>query len=78
MNTNQRLIAPSAMVSAIVINYVCHKTGRPTLCSNTRTTVHTEKLVGKVLVAGAWGAFNIWFMPHLLAGKNQHHVLTSA
>lgn len=71
---SQRLIAPALFTIAIGGNYALHKAGLPTLCDDTRVTLHTEKPLGKVVVASGWTALTVFMVPHLIAPRNQHHL----
>lgn len=71
---SQRLIAPALFTTAIGGNYLLHKAGLPTMCDDTRVTLHTESLAGKIAFAGGWAALTTFMLPHIIAPRNQHHL----
>lgn len=71
---SKRLIAPALFTTAVVGNYGLHKAGLPTMCDDTRVTLHTESLAGKIVFVSGWAALSTFILPHIIAPRNQHHL----
>lgn len=65
-------IAPGLLASAVVVNYIVHKTGiADTICINGRRVLRTDTLAGRVVSVGLWAWFSGWFVPHFIKGPLQ-------
>lgn len=51
------------LVGSLVVNFVQHKRGRPTICSTTR------KRIPATVFVGLWAGFNAWFVGHWLGPR---------
>lgn len=61
-------LSTALLASALVTNYVSHKTGHGTICSTTRPIFRVNTKTGKVVAVAAWASLTAWFVPHFING----------
>jgi hypothetical protein len=55
------------LAGSLVVNYIQHRRGKPTICSTSR-----RHLPAILFVAG-WSVFNAWFVRHWLKPRLARH-----
>lgn len=71
-------LAPGLLVSALVVNYVVHKTdSADTICINGRRLLHTDTRLGRAAAVASWAALTGWLLPHFVNGPLTRNI-TSA
>lgn len=61
-------LSTGLMIASLTTNYIAHKTGYGTICSNTRPVFRTNTKTGKVVAVAAWATLTAWFVPHFING----------